>query len=262
MSLFSPELKHHSPSSINSFIEYRTSWFLQRIQNKWTKAGVHAARGTAVEAGINYWLSNEDCTKEDAIKEALEVFTKESLHLSDTFSIRQTIAPCVVATMDSFEEKGYTFGAELQKEIRTRLKGCNKDIIGKLDYFIDGNRVIDTKVVSKTPSSLKQGYILQGSIYRLATGLPVYFHFAVPLKTKIVIKEIMLTDEDYKYGIQLATVAARHIERIFDNLDCLDGDLLKSMFFVNPTSLFSADDKKLMGDEFGLTIPQWKPEED
>jgi len=253
-----PELKRHSPSSLSSFIEYRSSWFLYRIRGIYVKAGVYAARGTAVEAGINYYIEN-DVKLEDCVKHALKVYTEESVGQPNNFDIRQSIAPAVKAGIDSFEEKGYLLDPPLlQAEINCNLEGCRKGVYGKLDYLFEGKCVIDNKVVSKTPSSLKQGYILQGAIYRYATGLPVKFHFIVIQKSGIKIKEITLTDEEYEYGLALAARAGQCVEKIFDNLDHLDGDLLESIFFVNPTALFDSTDKQVQGKEFGINILEKK----
>lgn len=262
MSLFIPELKRHSASQLNSFIEYRASWYIQRIKGIRTNVGPPAWRGTAVEAGINHYIENDDATKESAIKHALAVYSMESSSGQNDFDFRQSIAPCVVACIDSFDEKGYFLNPpELQSEITLRLPGCKIDLFGKLDYQFD-DKVVDTKVVNKTPKALKQGYILQGAVYKKATGKPVVFHFAVPLKGGVKIKEIELTDDDFAYGMELATKAAQHIERIYDSLDSLDGRLLDAMFFTNPSSLFNWDEKSLHSEQFKIKIPLKKFEAD
>ena len=253
-----PELKRHSPSSLSSFIEYRSSWFIQRIRGEYNKAGVFAARGTAVEAGMNHYIEN-DVKIEDCIKHALGVYTQESIGQPDNFDVRQSIAPCVKAGIQSFEELGYLIDPPvLQAEINCSLEGCRKGVYGKLDYLFEGKKIVDNKVVSKTPSSLKQGYILQGAIYRYATGLPIDFHFVVPLKTGVKIKIITLTDEEYEYGLRLATRAAQCVETIFDNLDHMDGDLLEALFFTNPCSVFDYSEKAVHSKHFGIEIPKKK----
>jgi hypothetical protein len=260
--MFIPELKRHSASQLNSFIEYRSSWYLQRIKGIRTNVGVHAFRGTAVEAGINYFIENDDATKESAIKHALSVYSDEAGVQTNDFAIRQSIAPCVIAGIESFEDKGYFLNPpELQSEINIRLPGCKIDLYGKLDYkFAD--KVVDNKVTSKTPKSLKQGYILQGAVYKKATGLPVVFHFIVPLKTSTKVVEIELSDDDYAYGMELATTAAQHIERIYDSLDGIDGRLLDALFFTNPSSLFNWDEKSLHSEQFNIKIPLKNSESD
>jgi hypothetical protein len=253
MSLF-PELKRHSASQLNSFIGYRADWFLQRIRGIRTGVGVHAYRGTAVEAGMNHFIENE-VSVEECVKHAFAVYAQESIGSPDNFDIRQSVGPATIAGIKSFEEKGYFIDPPvLQAEISCLLPGCRVQLYGKLDYDFD-NIIIDNKVVGKTPSSLKQDYILQGAVYRYATGKDVKFHFVIPQKKGIGIKEIQLTDKEYDFGLQLASKAAQCIERIYDNLANLDGELLESLFFTNPSALYDPKAKKLHSEQFGIDIP-------
>lgn len=258
----SPTLKRHSPSQLNQYIEYRSQWFISRIRGIYVKAGLAACRGTAVEAGINYYIENEDATQEKAIAHALKAYTQESVGIPEDFNMRQSIAPCVIAGLKSFEDKGYFIDPpELQAEINCRLPGCKVDLFGKLDYKFD-NIIIDNKVTSKTPSCLSQGYILQGACYRYATGLPVKFHFIIPLKSEVKIKELTLSDEEYEYGLALATKTANHIELIYNALDDLPGDLLEALFFTNPDSLWDVREKAVHSEQFGIDIPTKKMSSD
>lgn len=251
-----PELKHHSASSINSFIEYRPDWFLARIRGIYSKAGVAASRGTAVEAGINHYIEQEKGDVKECIKHALEVYTKDSIGSPENFDIRQSIGPCVIAGVQSFEDRGYIVNPpKLQAEINCKLPGCKKGVYGKLDYLFDDS-VVDNKVTAKTPSALKQGYVLQGAIYRFATDLPVRFHFIIPQKTGVKIKEIELTDDDYAFGLELATKAAQNIELIFDRISEFDGSLLEALFFTNPSAVWDYTTKQLHSEQFGIKIPK------
>lgn len=253
MSLF-PTLKRHSASAINSFLGYRSAWYLNKICGIRVPVGGAAHRGTAIEAGINHYIENDDISIEDCIKHALEVFEKESLGCTPDFDMRQSVGPCVIAGIKSFEDRGYLLDPPtLQAEINTMLPGCNVNLYGKLDYLFN-DRVVDNKVVSKTPKSLKQDYVVQGAIYRFATKLPVYFHFIVPQKTGIKIVEIKLTDEEYKKGLELASLAAQSIETIFENLPSMDGELLKALFFSSPEKLWSYDEKVVHSDFFGTPM--------
>ncbi len=249
-----PQLKRHSASQLNSFLEYRADWFLSRIRGIKTSVGPHAWRGTAVEAGLNKFIE-EDTTKEECIKHALAVYTQESLGSTDNFEIRQSIGPAVIAAIDSFDDKGYLLDPPvMQEEITCILPGCKKELYGKLDYSF-GKFIVDNKVVGKKPSSLKQGYVLQGAVYRFATGKPVKFHFEVPQKKGVQVVEITLSDEEYEYGLKLASKAAKCIEVIYDRLEEMDGELLEAIFMTNPTSLFDPKSKILHSEQFGVKIP-------
>jgi hypothetical protein len=249
-----PVLKRHSASQLNSFLGYRADWFLSRIRGIRTGVGAHAWRGTAVEAGLNKFIE-EDTTKEECIKHALKVYTQESLGSTDNFEIRQSIGPSVIVAIDSFEDKGYLLDPpEMQEEITCTLPGCKKELYGKLDYSFD-KFIVDNKVVGKKPSSLKQDYVLQGAVYRFATGKPVKFHFVIPQKKAIQVIELTLSDEEYEYGLALATKAARCIETIYDRLGELDGELLEALFMTNPSSLYDPKAKILHSEQYGIKIP-------
>jgi len=260
------ELKHHSPSSISQFIEYRSAWYISRILGIKAKSGIAAVRGTAVEEGLNFYLSEQDASMEDCIKHALKNFDESYKTItSNDVEIRQSVGPCVRAAIESFDQKEYTyFGPELQKELsdfpKLILPGCKRPIYGKLDYFFDGKKVVDNKVVAKTPTydkfekqyKIKQAYIIQGAIYHAVTGLPVTFHFVIPLKESVNIVEHTLTKKEIKYGLDLASKAAQAIETIYDSIYTMDGNVLKAFFFPNPTSVFNEEEREDQKKIFGV----------
>ena len=251
---FIPELKRHSASQLNQYLEYRADWFLSRIRGIRTGVGAAAWRGTAVEAGLNKFIE-EDTTKDECIKHALKVYTQESLGSQDNFEIHQSIGPAVIAAIDSFEDKGYFINPPImQEEISCMLPGCKKVLYGKLDYSFD-KFIVDNKTVGKKPSSLKQAYVLQGAVYRFATGKPVKFHFEVPQKKGVQVVELTLSDEEYEYGLNLAARTAQCIETIYDRLGELDGELLEALFMTNPTSLYDPKSKMLHSEQYNVNIP-------
>jgi len=257
MSDLIPELKRHSASALNNFIENRTGWFVDKILSERGPGNGYMFRGTAVEHGINVWLE-KDASLDECIAEAIKKFNDEALGASgsEIFDCRQSIAPCVKRGIESFKN-GYLSKHEkptMQQTIEFTFKGCKKPVFGYMDYLFDGEFVVDNKVVSRTPSSLKQAYVLQGSIYRKATGLPVEFHFITPpMKTKgSDVKIIRLTDEEYDFGLRLAHRACLAIENIFDNIHRLDYDLLMSLFFINPDSFYNEKEMAIMLNKFNL----------
>ena len=247
-------IKHHSASSINSFIEYRSKWYINKIKGIKLPFGHAAARGTACEHGMNHFLSVSK-NIDECVSEALKKFTSETMGLSDNFDIRQSIGRCVSAGIESFKQRGYDDDeTRLQEKISITLDGCSLPTIGYLDY-LRPDRVIDNKCVSKTPSMTKdkkrhvhkQAYVLQGAIYWAATGLKPYFHYVIPLKDEVKIVEAVVTDDDLEWGIKYATKAAQMMERIYENP--IDGSLMDAFFLPNADALF--------GDEIGTILSEF-----
>lgn len=251
------DIKHHSASTINSFIGYRHEWYLKKIRGVAFPGNHHMSRGKAVEEGINHYLKNE-CGVDECVKAALEVWGKEIIALGESFDMRQSIGKCVAAGIDSFRERGYDDGGtSMQDKISVVLPGCELPTIGYLDYLRQ-DRIVDNKCVSKTPTlnkvtkryKHKQDYIIQGAIYKLATGLDPYFHYIIPLKDSVNIVEEGITEEDYDWGIKLAAKAAQAIERIIANP--IDGDLFEAMMFPNVDAIYEGAQLNITLKEFDL----------
>ncbi len=144
-------IKHHSPSTLNSFIGYRHEWYLKKIRGVNFPGNHHITRGTAVEAGINHYLSGDN-SLEECIKAALGVWGEACIALGENFDMRQSIGPCVKAGIESFSQRNYDDGnTKLQNSISIVLDGCEMPTIGYLDY-LRPDRLIDNKCVSKTPT--------------------------------------------------------------------------------------------------------------
>lgn len=246
------EYHHHSASSLSKFLEQRSSWFLQKYRGVEFPGNEHMARGTAVEAGINYWLTHEDEDEPDrtqnGIKEAHGVFVKETIGMTIMPEFRNSINDCIKKGITSVD--GYPGKIQaLQQKIEVKLDGVHLPIIGYIDWEWP-SIVVDNKVTGKTPSALKQSHILQGSLYRAAKNKPVQFHYLVPLAKEVKVKEIDLSDAEFDYGIKLATACAKSIERILNTE--LDGNLMEAFMFPNPLDIWSKSEADIVLKAWGL----------
>ena len=250
------DIDHHSASTINSFIEYRTKWYLNKIRGIKMPFSHAAARGTACEHGMNHYLTVSK-NIDECVSEALKKYTESSLGLADNFDIRQSIGRCVSAGIESFKKRGYDDGnTTLQNSISVFLDGCSLPTTGYLDY-LRPDRVIDNKCVAKTPTMTKdkkhyqhkQAYIIQGAIYWKATGLKPYFHYVIPLKDEVKVVEEVVSNDDLEWGLKYATKAAQTLEKIYENP--ISGDLMEAFFFPNADALFGDEIGKILS-EFGL----------
>jgi len=252
------EIKHHSPSAVASFLENRAQWFRSKICGDPFTGSQHTARGTAVEAGINFYLDGSTEATADAVKHAIETWEKEITPFKDDpefqlneLEFKQSIAPLVNCGIESVNDKYVSSLGEPKQQYKVAgdIPGCRCPVMEYIDWIFPGKLVVDNKVTDKSPSKLKQAYIIQGAVYHMSTGLPVQFHFEVANKTpKAVV--LKLTDEDIKYGWMLFCRAAKAIENIFDTP--LDGALMRDIFLPNPEAFYSDKDvaKALKDFEF------------
>lgn len=262
-----PTLERHSASGINSFIEYRSEWAMQKIFkcSKFSE-NVDTARGKAIEEGINFWVDGIHGVKDDSnnpigsknpdkcAEHAVKVFNDyvKDIESEKKIDYVQTIYPSVIEAITSYGQRYKVKEMQKQYKIEGRLPGCKKPLVGYLDYIIPGQLVVDNKVKGKSLTQLPQGYLIQGAIYNFITGLPVEFHFEIPLKKETKIIVLRQTKEECEYGLNMAIEAAKAIEKIFDGIESglFDFDMLKSIFFPNMASVFGAEKQKEMADHY------------
>lgn len=209
-------IPHLSASTISSFIENRFGFFQSKVMRTPFRGNWFTALGQAVEHGVNVWLENPGKTM-DYLMHANEKYDEQ---IKDTGSPRDKVIEYrnLIPGMLDLALRHYkrTFaetGAVTQQKIEARLDGVERDILGYLDFYQEGVAVRDSKVVGRSPSAIKQAYILQGSLYRHATGLPVIFDFFITNKTPVH-KPIELSDEDFEFGLSYITRAAQVLEEI------------------------------------------------
>ena len=197
------QLDHLSASNINKFITNRAAWYASYFLKMPFKGSVNTVRGQAVETGITNWMLNGSIT--DAIQAGIKKWEEGIIGIEDNLEFKQSIGPLIkVAIEGTDKHPGYkeliiqygkpNIAEDRQEKIELKLDGCDIPIIGYLDYPFK-KKIYDNKTTGKTPSKLTQDYIIQGSLYKLATGLPVAFFFEVANKnpTNIIIE---LSQED------------------------------------------------------------------
>lgn len=237
-------IPHLSASTINKFINDRFGFWQSKVMKAPFKGSLHTARGKAVEHGVNTWIENP--SHPDLLAESLRVFDEEiqaaGISKFTAEDMRETVKGLLEEALKFYKVEFTACPAVTQRKISVRLEGVKRDVIGYLDYFQPGVRVRDSKVVGRTPSSLSQDYILQGSLYRYAEKLPVVFDFFVDNK-KPVHKPITLSDDEYVFGLSYLTRAAQVIEELeeCDN----PKRVMELMSFPNLANLWTAEDRKI-----------------
>lgn len=254
-------MPHLSASTINAFITSRFDFYERKVRKAPFTPNFWMARGTAVEHAINEILDENiepeeasDCAMEKYLQE-LEGWLKLPDDKKDTKKeeeVRAAIPGLVECAYQHFDATGLFdpfHKAETQKKLTMNLNGVEREILMFLDFFVDGLQVRDCKVSNKKPSKLSQGYIIQGSLYRKATGLPVVFDFIVSNKTPIA-HQIALTDEDYSFGLNYARVAAQLLEELEE---CKDPKrVMEIMSFPDLSAMWSDSDKQAAKVRWGI----------
>lgn len=252
-------MNYLSPSTINSFIERRPQWYRQKVLGEKFKPSPNMARGTAIEHAINGWIETRET--ENMHDRMMEKYQEE---LKNWFPIASNKAlekeKEIVETMPRLLEKAFQVYEkeftmrlpETQAKIGCRLPGTDIDILGYLDYLRKGIRVNDMKIVSKTPSGLSQGYVIQGSLYKYATGCPVTFDHFIPLKKEVKHEPITLTDDQYVFGISYATKAILVLQELQTAQD--PRRIMELMAFPNLAALWTYEEKAEAAEAYGISI--------
>lgn len=247
------EYHHHSASSLTSFLEYRATWFLKKYRDMEAFTGSpDTARGHAVEAGVQYYMlskeEDEEVKTQESIKAAHECFVAKTIGMTIDPEFRASINPCVLKAIKVFDSYPGPL-ISTQEKIELRMNGLELPIIGYLDFHFPST-IVDCKVTSKTPSQLKQSYIMQGSIYRAAKNKPVVFEFTIPLKSEVKSHDLELTDEEFDKGLKLVFATAKSVEKILSSE--IDGRLMEALFMPNPTSIWNKAELANVMKAFGL----------
>lgn len=243
-------LPHFSPSTVNSFITSRYSFYKSKVERTPFTGNQYTARGTAVEHGVNVWIENPAL---DPLIAAMGKFDEELQKSSVSRATAKEVQDSIPGLLDlalGFYKKEFSHHqAVTQTKVEVKLDGVSRTMLGYLDFIQNGFAVRDCKVTSKTPSYLSQSYILQGAMYQLATGLPVFFDFFVPNK-KPSHKAIMLTEQQFKFGISYLTRACQVLEEL--NKCSNPKRIIYLMSFPDLSSLYSLEDKKAAAKAWGI----------
>lgn len=244
-------LPHLSPSTINSFICDKFGFWCSKVLRKPFKGNKHTVRGQAVEHAVNLYMETGN---EDAEKNALDYFDAKIQETDDRdyLDSRAAIPGLAKLALHIYKQECGDRKFQTQTKVTGKLEGVERDVIGYLDFYKPGEVIRDCKVTARTPSSLSQAYIIQGSFYRLATGdKNVVFDFFIDNK-KPAYKSIALTDDDYLFGISYITKAAQMLEE----LECCDDPkrIIEIMSFPDLGAIWNVDERTLVAKQFGIVM--------
>jgi len=248
-------MPHLSPSTVSNFIENKWGWWNSKVLKTPFKGNHHTSLGQAVEHGVNVWLENPG-KQMDYLLHANEKYDEQ---IKDTgtprdkvMEYRNMIPGMLELALRHYKRTFAETGALTQQKIETGLDGVNRTMLGYLDFLQDGKAVRDSKVVGRSPSKLKQAYVLQGAVYRRATDLPVFFDFFITNKTPTH-KEIELSDEEFEFGISYITRGSQVLEELEE---CENPKrVMELMTFPNLESFYSGGEALAAAKAWGIKTP-------
>jgi hypothetical protein len=243
---------HHSASSVNGFIENRFTWYLKKVRGMKIPGNPAMCRGTAVEAGINHYITDPEGNIDKACEVAIKSFKEETAAMLVMPEMRTSIPLCVKEGIKSVMENYGSEGCSLQEKVEINLPGLQYPTLGYLDWRWKNKKlVVDNKVTGKKPSELKQSYKVQGALYKHATGDAVQFHFIICSEKNVVKTHIIpITEADYSYGMRLYTLAAKAVEIVLDMH--LTFEEVNALWFGDPSKSWNEDEARIVMRELGF----------
>lgn len=242
---------HLSPSTINSFIERRSEWYMNKVA-KVTKFKTtdYLQRGKGVEAALQHWLETRNF--DEAVKVGVsELFDfpdgeLQGEELEKLHAHKEDLPKYLGKAIEVYS--GYLGFRKAQHKIEVLVEGCTIPIIGYIDFLFSGFWT-DLKVLSRKPSGLSQGYMIQGAVYYLATGLPGTFTCLVKNNPKSgpvfhCYEEVLSQQKrSIEYYVEYIKLACRAIEGVYKSVHNGDTDaLVKHMSFPSLESFYSEKD--------------------
>lgn len=262
---------YFSPSQINSFIERRDGYIRNYVFGAPWKGNSSFGRGQAVELGLQRAVGGMDV--DDACAAAWEFYKTycraEKLPKDDAEKITENeIYESVSCVADYYlNDLGAGPHVKTQEKIILKDKDLPREIMGFTDFGFPSNNPLtkkgpirDLKTAAQTPSKLSAGYQLQGTVYRWATGRPVYFDTVVNLKKGSKVTTFQLEDDQFIDNKKIIIAAAWAMEEFWSMVpDVIDEDyygILRALSFPNIPGLWSAREKSDMMEEY---INNFKP---
>ena len=174
-------IKHLSASSLNLHRNEPALWCLKYLMKKKDGVGPGAWRGSAVEAGLDYWLFKKD--EKTSLQKAYERFELDAQGLAeDDVEKERGLIPAILnQAMEAFADLGQPVARQLKCE--TWLDGIEVPIIGFIDYVYPDFDV-DLKTTLRLPSAPRPDHEKQVSLYTKARNKPCRLVYVTDKKHK------------------------------------------------------------------------------
>ncbi|WP_061232425.1 PD-(D/E)XK nuclease family protein [Leptospira noguchii] len=252
------DIEHLSASSINDYINDPAKWVIKYIL-KFKTSGPAMWRGNAIENAMkNIILANDskqDYSIDDAVKTGIKVFAEEEMdwlkkregEVPDTYSEKcqtefEFIEPSIRAGYEYFKAISK---ASFQKRFDFDL-GIEVPAIGYIDFYVDGEGIIELKTSKQLQTELKYSVRRQVALQCVATNSDAKIvYLSRPTKNKshegIRIFEMKL--EEARGLVDEYRMAARAIRRLLMSTDSKD-EIIEFVFPNYDSFSWNEDEKE------------------
>jgi len=181
-------LGHLSASSLNLWAAEPALWIMERLLGRRSPAGISAARGKAVEAGVNIGLLDPALPVEACVAEAECAFDRETALNPDPRrdEERKKLPGYVRGALAELRQYGLPDADGYQGKVEIRLDDIAVPVIGFVDWrFSAHGLIVDLKTTERLPSAIGASHGRQGAVYAAAHGnFGMRFAYAKPAPAK------------------------------------------------------------------------------
>lgn len=175
---------HLSASSQNLWAAQPALWIMERLLGRRSPAGIAAARGRAVEAGVHAGLLDPSLPVEACVAEAERTFDRETVLSTDPRrpEVRSKLGGWVKGAVAELRQYGLPDQDGYQGRVEVRLDDVPVPVIGYVDWrFSDHGLIVDLKTTERHPSAIGANHGRQGAVYASAhSNFGMRFAYAKP----------------------------------------------------------------------------------
>lgn len=231
-----------SPSNVNSFIDFRSMWFLTKVLKKELLKSPDMYRGIAVEGAITLALSGQSDVGA-ATATALQQYDESTadLDVDETKETRASIPALIALGIETLKPYGKLVGT--QRKVWVEHGEFNATVLpwmGYIDFEFEGGVIVDLKVTKRAPSKLSGSHARQGAFYRAfcPNATRVDFVYLVALKREV--KATILPLEDYENHLEDLRQGAVSMHAMLSISD--DPQELVPLFYPAPDEWWLSDE--------------------
>lgn len=164
-------LTHFSASQCSLFEASPASYVLQYLLKKPSRVGAAAYRGSAVEAGTVFGLSNPEAAHAACVDVAMAKFDELAALSGDHRKEKERDAIPGMIGMALTELRPYGVPSHLQRRIEHVVPGLSLPFVGFSDIEWDAHGlIVDLKTLHALPLKIRASHARQVSLYCAASG--------------------------------------------------------------------------------------------